>query len=114
MTPPNGAITVNAATADLAEDTFASASHASGARQRGERFKDWPRRDFGQDPVSVGGYGSSNDCVRELIRRGQDRAHLKSLPVEGAGSPIVGQADRTFFEFRRNRVGLPRKSAERR
>lgn len=71
-------------------------------------------RNFVEDQVSTGGYGTSSEYVRELIRRDKDRTHLKSLLIEGARSPIVGQADEAYFESLRTRVRSPRKSAVRR
>lgn len=71
-------------------------------------------RNFVEDQVSTGGYGTSSEYVRELIRRDKDRTHLKSLLIEGASSPIVGQADDAYFESLRKRVRSPRKSAGRR
>lgn len=71
-------------------------------------------RSFVEDQVSTGGYGTSSEYVRELIRRDQDRAHLKSLLIEGVRSPVVGQTDDAFFASLRSRVGSRRKSADRR
>ncbi len=71
-------------------------------------------RNFVEDQVTAGGYGTSSEYVRELIRRDKDRTHLKSLLMEGARSPVAGQADDAYFESLRKRARLPRKTAGRR
>ena len=48
--------------------------------------------------VVQGGYGTSSEYVRELIRKDQDRARLRGLMMEGAASPPVGVADGAYFE----------------
>jgi antitoxin ParD1/3/4 len=35
---------------------------------------------------------------RELIQREEDRAQLRRLLLEGAGSPPSGEADASYFE----------------
>lgn len=59
---------------------------------------------FVDQQVSGRGYGSSSEYVRELIRRDQDRQHLRSLLLEGASSAVAGPADRTFFDSLRART----------
>jgi antitoxin ParD1/3/4 len=61
-------------------------------------------RDFVDQQVATAGYGTSSEFVRELIRREQQRAGLKSLLLEGAKSKPVGVADSTFFDSLRERV----------
>ena len=56
-----------------------------------------PLKQFVDDHVSKAGYGTSSEYVRELIRRDQDRLYLRDLLLEGAASPIVGEADGKYF-----------------
>ena len=37
-------------------------------------------KDFVDEQVSRGGYGTSSEYVRELIRKDADRLHLRGLP----------------------------------
>ena len=55
--------------------------------------------------VSNGGYGTTSDYFRELIRRDQGGDHLRQLLLEGAASPIEGPADDAFFDRLLERVG---------
>ena len=48
---------------------------------------------FVDTQVSNGGYGSTSEYVRDLIRRAQDRERLRSAILEGASSPIASTAD---------------------
>ena len=61
-------------------------------------------RDFVDQQVATAGYGTSSEFVRELIRREQQRAELKSLLLEGARSRPAGVADSAFFASLRDRV----------
>ncbi|HEY2482448.1 MAG TPA: type II toxin-antitoxin system ParD family antitoxin [Caulobacteraceae bacterium] len=54
--------------------------------------------------VAGGGYGTSSEYVRELIRRDKDRAHLRRLLLDGAASPPAAPADAAYFEGLRARV----------
>lgn len=54
-------------------------------------------RAFVEERVSEGGYSSSSEYVRELIRREQDRTRLRGLLLEGAESPIGPAADGEYF-----------------
>ncbi|SEH12935.1 antitoxin ParD1/3/4 [Sphingopyxis sp. YR583] len=47
--------------------------------------------------VTSRGYGTSSEYVRELIRRDQDRQHLRTLLVAGASSPKGVSADADYF-----------------
>lgn len=67
-------------------------------------------RNFVEEQVSSGGYGTSSEYVRELIRRDKDRAHLRSLLVEGAESPISGEANAAYFASLRRRVSSQRRA----
>lgn len=61
-------------------------------------------RDFVDGQVERGGYGTSSEYVRELIRRDQERLRLRSLLLEGAGSPASGEADASYFHALRQRT----------
>ena len=54
-------------------------------------------RAFVEERVSQGGYSSSSEYVRELIRREQDRTRFRSLLLEGAESPAGPTADAEYF-----------------
>ncbi|MCK6430872.1 MAG: type II toxin-antitoxin system ParD family antitoxin [Burkholderiaceae bacterium] len=61
-------------------------------------------REFVDEQVAQGGYGTSSDYVRELIRRDQERLRLRALLLDGAESPVSGQADTEYFRALRKRV----------
>src|SRR5688500_4351108 len=43
-------------------------------------------KEFVDEQVAQGGYGTSSEYVRELIRKDQGRLQLRNLLLEGAGS----------------------------
>ncbi len=57
-----------------------------------------PLKAFVEQQVAQGGYGTSSEYIRELIRKDQDRAALRLLVLEGAASPPAGPADDAYFE----------------
>ena len=61
-------------------------------------------KDFVDEQVSQRGYGSSSEYVRELIRRDQDRQHLRGLLLEGAQSQPTEAVAPAYFEGLRERV----------
>lgn len=61
-------------------------------------------REFVDEQVTQGGYGTSSEYVRELIRRDQERLRLRALLIEGAESPVSGKADAEYFRALRRRV----------
>jgi len=61
-------------------------------------------KSFVDDQVSRRGYSTSSEYVRELIRRDQDRQHLRSLLLEGASSPATVAADSDYFNRLRDRA----------
>ncbi len=61
-------------------------------------------KSFVDEQVAGRGYGTSSEYVRELIRKDQDRQHLRRLLLEGASSPAGAPADGTYFEGLRGRV----------
>ena len=54
-------------------------------------------RSFVDHQVSQGGYGTSSEYVRELIRKDQDRSRLRGMLLEGAASTPAGVADAAYF-----------------
>ncbi|MEI6400633.1 MAG: type II toxin-antitoxin system ParD family antitoxin [Actinomycetota bacterium] len=51
-----------------------------------------------------GGYGSTSEFVRDLIRREQDRQALRTLLLEGASSPAGPIADESYFSALRSQT----------
>jgi len=49
-------------------------------------------KQFVDAQVGAGGFGSTSEYVRDLIRRAQDRAELRTALLEGAASPIAADA----------------------
>lgn len=64
-------------------------------------------KSFVDDQVSQRGYGTSSEYVRELIRKDQDRLHLRGLIVAGAESAPAAPADAAYFEALRRSVRGP-------
>lgn len=62
---------------------------------------------FVDEQVAERGYSTSSEYMRELIRKDQDRQHLRKLLLEGAASPPAGPADEAYFD------GLHKRIAER-
>ncbi len=52
---------------------------------------------FVDTQVTEGGYGSTSEYVRDLIRRDHDRRKLRAALLEGARSPITTTADAAYF-----------------
>ena len=61
-------------------------------------------REFLDEQVAQGRYGTSSEYVRELIRRDQERLRLRALLIEGAESPASGKADTEYFRELRKRI----------
>jgi antitoxin ParD1/3/4 len=60
------------------------------------------------------GYGTSSEYVRELIRKDQERLHLRELLLVGAASKPTASADSGYFRRLRNRVRAARGTGARR
>lgn len=56
-----------------------------------------PLKNFVDERVANAGYGTSSEYLRELIRRDQDRLHLRDLLLDGAKAPVIGEADADYF-----------------
>lgn len=59
---------------------------------------------FVDEQVNQRGYGTSSEYVRELIRKDQDRQHLRGLLLEGAASAPTAPVDAEYFDSLRDRV----------
>ncbi|MDZ4201490.1 MAG: type II toxin-antitoxin system ParD family antitoxin [Gallionella sp.] len=59
---------------------------------------------FVDGQVAERGYGTSSEYVRELIRKDQDRQHLRGLLLAGASSRPGKVADAAYFDALRARV----------
>jgi antitoxin ParD1/3/4 len=62
---------------------------------------------FVDDQVAGGGYGSSSEYVRDLIRKDQERQQLRRLLLDGAESPPGAPVGPAYFEALRARMGKP-------
>jgi len=61
-------------------------------------------KSFVDEQVGTRGFGTSSEYVRELIRKDQDRQHLRNLLLDGAASPQTGPADDAYFAELRERI----------
>ena len=61
-------------------------------------------KSFVDEQVATGGYRTSSEYVRELIRRDRDRQRLRELLLDGAQSPPASTADGGYFDGLRERV----------
>ncbi len=59
---------------------------------------------FVDQQVSLRGYGTSSEYVRELIRRDQDRQELRALLLAGAQSAPTAPAGAEYFDDLRKRI----------
>ena len=59
---------------------------------------------FVDEQVLERGYGTVSEYVRELIRKDQERTHLRNLLLDGAASAPAGVADEAYFEGLRDHV----------
>ncbi|TBV09528.1 ribbon-helix-helix domain-containing protein [Stutzerimonas kirkiae] len=61
-------------------------------------------KSFVDDQVSQRGCSTSSEYVRELIRKDQDRQHLRGLLLAGAESAPTAPVGGSYFESLRARV----------
>ena len=61
-------------------------------------------KSFVDDQVGAGGYSSSSEFVRELIRKERDRQQLRGLLLEGPASSPAVTADADYFDGLRGRI----------
>jgi antitoxin ParD1/3/4 len=61
-------------------------------------------RAFVEDQIAQRRYGTTSEYVRDLIRRDQDRQHLRALLLAGASSEQGPVADDRYFDALRDGV----------
>ena len=61
-------------------------------------------KSFVDEQVTQRGYGTSSEYVRDLIRKDQDRQHLRGFLAGGCRILSGGPADATYFDALRVRV----------
>ena len=61
-------------------------------------------KSFVDEQVNQGCYGTSSEYVRELIRKDQDRLHLRGLLLAGAATTPTAPVDPAYFSGLRDRV----------
>ena len=61
-------------------------------------------KSFVDEQVATGGYRTSSEYVRELIRRDRDRQRLRGLLLDCARSPPALTADGAYFDGLRERA----------
>ncbi len=66
-------------------------------------------RDFVEQQVEERHYSTSSEYVRELIRREQERVHVRALLLSGLESEPDVPADGGYFEALRDRTRPPDK-----
>ena len=59
---------------------------------------------FVDQQVSMRGYGTSSEYVRELIRKDQDMQRLREMLLDGASSGATAPVDAGYFQGLRDRV----------
>lgn len=61
-------------------------------------------KSYVDEQVGDGGYGSTSEYVRDLIRRDKDRQHLRRVLIDGAASKPGPIADAPYFTSLRDRI----------
>jgi antitoxin ParD1/3/4 len=69
-------------------------------------------KDFIDEQVSQRGYGTSSEFLRDLIRREQERLHMRQLMLDAMASPKVSEADALYFQKYRDKAEHARKSSQ--
>jgi antitoxin ParD1/3/4 len=59
---------------------------------------------FVEEQVAERGYTTNGEYVREVLRKEQERLHLRSIVLEGAASPPSAPADSAYFAALRGRA----------
>ena len=59
---------------------------------------------FVDERVAGGGFSTSSEYVRELIRRDQGRLALRGLLLDGASSASTAPVDQAYFDGLRKRA----------
>ena len=68
-------------------------------------------KQFVDRQVAERGYGTSSEFLRDLIRKEQERQHLRGLMLEAMASPKVAEPDAAYFQGLRDRVARKAKPA---
>jgi antitoxin ParD1/3/4 len=63
-------------------------------------------RAFVEEQIAQRRYGTTSEYVRDLIRRDQDRQHLRNLLLAGAASEAGPVADSRYFDDLRDEMDL--------
>ncbi len=61
-------------------------------------------RDFIEERVANGGYMTSSEYVRDVLRRERERENLRAMIVEGAQSELGPEANEAYFDALRERI----------
>ncbi len=61
-------------------------------------------KSYVDEQVGDGGYGSTSEYVRDLIRRDKARQHLRRVLIDGASSKPGPIADAPYFTSLRDRM----------
>jgi antitoxin ParD1/3/4 len=61
-------------------------------------------KSYVDEQVGDGGYGSTSEYVRHLIRRDKDRQQLRRVLLDGAASAPGPVADASYFTAVRDRI----------
>ena len=61
-------------------------------------------KSYVDEQVDDGGYGSTSEYVRDLIRRDKDRQQLRRVLLDGASSTPGPIADASYFGSLRDRI----------
>lgn len=61
-------------------------------------------KEFVDDQVARGAYGTSSEFVRELLRREKARLHLRSLIVDGLASGPPKPVDKAYFKRLKDQI----------
>jgi antitoxin ParD1/3/4 len=69
-------------------------------------------KEFVDQQVSHGSYGTTGEYIRELLRRERDRVKLRGWVLEGANSPTK-PVDKHYFKRLRSRMRKAAKSSKR-
>jgi antitoxin ParD1/3/4 len=63
-------------------------------------------RSYVEEQIAQRRYGTTSEYVRELIRRDQDRQHLRELLLAGAASEPGPVADSAYFGGLRGEIDI--------
>ena len=67
-------------------------------------------REFVDEQVAARGYSTRSAYVRELMRKDQERQHLRGLLLDGAASRPGKTVDEAYFRTLRRRARRPKRT----